>query len=112
VKSVFHDMDFEPGYFLYLLELGGAWGAFLLGLCDGCVFSDGRKYLSVAMCVRFWLFALLHMFAILFWFFPTMRYPMVWSGLWVWTDLALCTCIIHPDMNERKKFIACKRICI
>ena len=45
-------------------------GYFFLGLSDGCVFSDGRKYLSVAMCVRFWLFALLHMFAILFLVFP------------------------------------------
>jgi len=38
-------------------------------------FSDGRKYLSVAMCV--WLLALLHM-SLPFWF-PTMRYPMVGS---------------------------------
>jgi hypothetical protein len=38
-------------------------------------FSDGRKYLSVAMCV--WLLALLHM-SLPFWF-PTMRDPMVGS---------------------------------
>lgn len=76
MKSVFHDMDFEPSYYCIFLS-GEEHGILFLGLCDGCVFSDGRKYLSVAMCVRFWLFALFAYVRYSFWFFPTMRYPMV-----------------------------------
>jgi hypothetical protein len=90
-------------------------GFFFLGLSDGCVFSDGRKYLSVAMCVRFLaLCTFLHMFAILFflvffWFFPTMRYPMVWSGsVGCGQILPYVLVLFTPDMKrEKENFIAC-----
>jgi hypothetical protein len=69
VKScLFHDMDFDRA--IVSSGAGEEPGVFFL-----VRFSDGRKYLSVAMCV--WLLALLHM-SLPFWF-PTMRYPMVGS---------------------------------
>jgi hypothetical protein len=65
---LFHDLDIEPSYCcIFLSGEEGAWDTFFLGLSDGCVFSDGRKYLSVAMCVRF--FGSLHFFAYVRYFF-------------------------------------------